>query len=154
MTNNELNQIKDPKEKFYTLRKELIGDSCKEVKERNIKIREFVLEILEDDGFKLENPGTQYLATLITLYYHERKMFRRGDIQDKSYWDLTINSNEHYNMLGNTSENAINLIDSAISENKRDSGPLEEIVYDIADYTCYRYNIDDRRVRYADVLKK
>jgi len=153
MTNNELNQIKDSREKFYTLRKELIGASCKEVKERNLKIRKFVLELLEDDGFKLDDLGTQYLATLITLYYHERRMFRRKDIEDKSYWDLSKESNEHYNMLGNTSENAIELMGSAISENKRDNGPLEEIVYDIADYTCYIHNRDDRRVRYADVFR-
>ena len=32
MNNNELLKIKDKKEQFYMLRKEIIGDSCREEK--------------------------------------------------------------------------------------------------------------------------
>lgn len=155
MTNNEISKIKDKKEKLAMLRKEIIGASIQETKERNISIRKEVLEVLEEDGFNLNEQGTQYLASLITIFYHERKMYRRKDIEDKSYWNLDDWSNEHYGMLGNEKESVVNAILSSIGKNEIESGPIDDLVYDIADSMIYRYNRDDeRRERYTKLLSK
>lgn len=155
MTNNEISKIKDKKEKLAMLRKEIIGASIQETKERNISIRKEVLEVLEEDGFNLNEQGTQYLASLITIFYHERKMYRRKDIEDKSYWNLDNWSNEHYGMLGNEKERVVNAILSSIGKNEIESGPIDDLVYDIADSMIHRYNRDDeRRERYTKLLSK
>lgn len=155
MTNNEISKIKDKKEKLAMLRKEIIGASIQETKERNINIRKEVLEVLEEDGFNLNEQGTQYLASLITIFYHERKMYRRKDIEDKSYWNLDDWSNEHYGMLGNEKERVVNAILSSIGKNEIESGPIDDLVYDIADSMIHRYNRDDeRRERYTKLLSK
>ena len=155
MTNNEISKIKDKKEKLAMLRKEIIGASIQETKERNINIRKEVLEVLEEDGFNLNQQGTQYLASLITIFYHERKMYRRKDIEDKSYWNLDDWFNEHYGMLGNEKERVVNAILSSIGKNEIESGPIDDLVYDIADSMIHRYNRDDeRRERYTKLLSK
>ena len=155
MTNNEISQIKDKREQICMLRKEVIGASIQETKERNINIRKEVLEVLEEDGFNLNEQGTQYLASLITIFYHERKMYRRKDIEDKSYWNLDNWSNEHFGMLGNEKERVVNAILSSIGKNEIESGPIDDLVYDIADSMIYRYNRDDeRRERYTKLLSK
>lgn len=155
MTNNEISKIKDKKEKLAMLRKEIIGASIQETKERNINIRKEVLEVLEEDGFNLNEQGTQYLASLITIFYHERKMYRRKDIEDKSYWNLDNWSNEHFGMLGNEKERVVNAILSSIGKNEIESGPIDDLVYDIADSMIHRYNRDDvRRERYTKLLSK
>lgn len=155
MTNNEISKIKDKKEKLAMLRKEIIGASIQETKERNINIRKEVLEVLEEDGFNLNEQGTQYLASLITIFYHERKMYRRKDIEDKSYWNLDDWFNEHYGMLGNEKERVVNAILSSIGKNEIESGPIDDLVYDIADSMIHRYNRDDeRRERYTKLLSK
>ena len=155
MTNNEISQIKDKREQICMFRKEVIGASIQETKERNINIRKEVLEVLEEDGFNLNEQGTQYLASLITIFYHERKMYRRKDIEDKSYWNLDDWSNEHYGMLGNEKERVVNAILSSIGKNEIESGPSDDLVYDIADSMIHRYNRDDeRRERYTKLLSK
>lgn len=155
MTNNELMQIKDDKERFAMTRKEVIGESCKDVTKRRISIRKSVLENLENDGFNIEDLGTQYLASLITLLYHERKLYRRKNIKGKAkYWNLADWNNEHFGMLGSTKENVINAILNSISTNTIEGGPIDELVYEIADNTIYHYNRDERRVRYEKLLTK
>ena len=176
MENNELAKIKDKKEKFYMLRKEIVGNSCKEVSKqvleyrnflekypdykrydlKNPSIRKRVLDDLEWDGFFLKDKGTQYLASLITIFFHERKLYRRGDICDKSYWDLSDFSNEHYGMLGNSKSNVIREILKAIRNSEIENGPIEEVVYTIADSIGYygRDRDDRKRVPYVKLLKK
>jgi len=139
-------QPKDKDERFYMLRKEIIGASCKEVKEKRINVRKFVLNTLELDGFKKGDKGTEYLATLITILYHERKMLEYMD--DRSYWDLSDLLNEHYSMLGDTKENVISIINKSINKNELDDGPLENIAYQIADYTNYHFNKNEKVLRY------
>lgn len=155
MTNNELMQIKDYKERFAMTRKEVIGESCRDVVERQVSIRKCALDYLENDGFNIEDQGTQYLASLITLLYHERKLYRRKDIKDKAYyWNLNDWNNEHFGMLGNTKENVINAILSSIGTNDMENGPIDELVYEMADSIIYRYNRDERRVRYEKLLTR
>lgn len=158
MNNNELLKIKDKKEQFYMLRKEIIGDSCREEKNcyQNPPLRKSILNSLEWDGFDLEEQGTQYLASLITIFFHERKLYRRKDIEDKSYWDISDYNNEHYRMLGTSKENVINAILYSIFKNETEFGSIEEIVYELADeYGYYGRDRDDRkRVPYTKLLKK
>ena len=57
-------------------------------------------------------------------------------------------------MLGNTKENVINAILSSIGTNDMENGPIDELVYEMADSIIYRYNRDERRVRYEKLLTR
>ena len=63
-------------------------------------IRQRLLDDLEWAGFNKEDAGTKHIATIATLFFHERKLFQSEFITDKSFWDLSDSDNEHYNMLG------------------------------------------------------
>ena len=195
MTNNELQQIKDPRERFCMTRKEIVGDSCKKVSEKsriyraylervkdmesrysveelatnynyqrytstlyhlpNPSIRECALDCLEWIGYQKEDKGTQYLATLITIFYHEKKLYHRKDFPDKSYWNLDDWNNEHYGMMGAPKKRVIYDILEANSHNTDLSCPFEETVYEIADYSlgARKYDESTREcVGYVDLL--
>ena len=144
------NDIKEetPKEEFYNLRKELVGESCKEVKEKlkiyndyikkypadldkilNPSIRRRVLKDLQNEGYNLEDIGTQYLASLITMYYHERNLYRMDNIDDNGYFDLSLKYNEHYSMLGNKPDIVRDSIKNAIYNTYGEYIPIDETVY-------------------------
>ena len=152
MTNKELQEIKNKKEKFYLIRNQLVRESCKEIRERsksynniinsnpeykyylyNPSIRQNVLDDLESSNYSKKDLGTQYLATLITIYYHERYLFRRRDLDSDEYFDLSNKNNEHYSMLGTTKEKAISEMEKVINRNEEEDATLPEIVYDLAD---------------------
>lgn len=196
MTNNELQQIKDPRERFCMTRKEIVGDSCKKIAEKsriyraylervkymesrysaeeletnydyrrctatlyhlqNPSIRERALDSLEWIGYQKEDKGTQYLATLITIFYHERKLYHRKDFPDKRYWDLEDWNNEHYGMMGAPKERVIYEILEANSHNPDLCCPFEETVYRITDSLgAIKYDENTRNCRgYEDLLSK
>ena len=169
------NDIKEetPKEKFYNLRKELVGESCKEVKEKiqkyndyikkypndekillNPSIRQRVLKDLQNEGYNLEDIGTQYLATLATMYYHERNLFRMDNIEDNGYFDLSLKYNEHYSMLGNKPDIVRNSINEAIYNAYGEVVPIDEIVYFLADNYNISETSENNKKYYSKVLLK
>ena len=140
-------------EKYKKLRKEIIGNSCNELKyakERykkiiennpnnkflyyNPNLRDRILEDLSIYGYNPNDKGVQYLASLILIYIHERKLFRKQDIVPIEYWDLNKSNNEHFKMLGNKPKEVKNEIDKCIKNNKKEYSSLAQIVYEIADY--------------------
>lgn len=164
MTNNEIQQLikgKNEKERFYILRRELVRNSCNEIKKKsemyknyikkypdndymviNPSIRTRALNILEDDGYLKEDKGTQYLASLITLLFHERKLYRRRDIEDNGYFDLSLKNNEHYSMLGDKPNKVREEIHKAMEHAKDYYTPIDELVYIITDNIMHLYKED------------
>ena len=152
MENERILNIKEQRRKFCMLRKEVIRESCMEIKKqiteskmhlvkfpndkcivRNPSVRIMVLDYLKSFGYDLNDKGTEYLATLITIFFHERKLYQQKDIEDKSYWNLKDFSNEHYQMLGDNPDNVINHISNSIDKNEYEDGSIAEVVYTLAD---------------------
>ena len=165
------NQIKE----FYILRSELVKNSCKETLKKsneyqkyiekhsedkhiliNPSIRQRVLEDLEADDFIMDEKGTQYLATLITMYYHERKLFRRKDIEAKGYFDLSLKNNAHYSMLGTTPIKAKEEMNKSIEHSNAGFITIEELAYETADNYIHRLREpgDEKNVSYSKKLLK
>ena len=162
--------------RFTMLRREIIGESCKEVYDKvseynkmksivelmesryskeelvssdiyrnamlyldytqNPSIRKRLLDDLEWAGFNKEDAGTKHIATLATIFFHERKLYGRKDINDiinKSYWDLSNYNNEHYGMLGLPKEQVVADILKVINANNNIDCSHEKIVYELAD---------------------
>ena len=113
-------------------------------------IKEKAMSDLEWADYDITKPGANFLATIISIFFHERKLYRRKDIVDKSYWNLSDLDNEHYKMLGVDKEKVLFEIQKVIGNSS-----IENIVYTIADnYGCYEYDRDDeRRKPYTDMLK-
>ena len=176
MNNNELQKIKDKRKRFYMLRKEIIGLSCMEMKKEkerydeivssdeackylifNPYIRDRILEDLERGGYDINDKGTQYMATIALIFYHERKLFRRNDIEDNGYWDLDLDYNEHFSMLGRNINEVKREITKAI-EKSDDYGicSMAEVIYDEADYYGYygKDRDDKKRKSYYKTLVK
>ncbi len=186
MENTDIKKLidgKTTKEKLYILRDILVKESCEEVRKNskiyqkfnerhpelkedhilvNPSVRQRTLEDLEEEGFNLKDKGTQYLATLITIYFHERKLFRIKNFTNQAYFDKTIlryfnlnrKDNEHYSMLGTTKEKAVKEMNNAIAKSNNPNTTIEEIVYDIADYyiTKHREDGDEKNVSYTKNL--
>lgn len=176
MKNNEIQKLlkgKNEKEKFYILRRELVRESCKDVKEKsdiyqkyininpdaasflpNPSIRQRILDDLKEDGFFLEEKGTQYIATLSTIYFHERKLFRRKDIIDNGYFDLSLKYNAHYSMLGTKPDIVREEITKSIKHSGNEYISIEELVYELADKYIYltREKGDEKNISYSKKL--
>lgn len=152
MNNNKILQIKDKKERLIEMRKEIIGDSCKSLKENKISIYKIALDSLERADYEMDHVGTKLLAKLVTILYHERKMYRRCDV-DKRYWNLSDWGNEHYKMLGADYLMATRCINDAINHSDDNGSSIAEVAYEMADYYAYLYNNDERRERYTKMLK-
>lgn len=152
MENEIISKINEQRREFCMLRKEFIRKSCMEVRKqiaesemhlirfpndkqivRNPRVRIMVLDYLKSFGYDLNDSGTKYLATLITIFFHERKLYQQKYIEDKDYWNLKDFSNEHYKMLGDNPENVIELISSSINKNEYEDGSIAEVVYTLAD---------------------
>ena len=178
MKNNEIQKRtkrKNIKERFYILRRELVNNSCQEVKEKSAKYQEYInkypeskpyllnpsirqriLYDLKEDGFILEEKGTQYFATLATIYFHERKLHRRKDIRDYGYFDLSLKYNAHYSMLGTTPNKAREEIKKSMEHSGNDYIKVEELVYELADNYMYkiREDGDEKNISYTKKLLK
>lgn len=119
-------------------------------------IIERALNGLEFAGYDKTDRGTQYLAALITIFYHEKDFYHGKDFRDKSYWNLEDWDNEHYGMMGVPKEREIYDILTANSHNPDLSCPFEETVYQIADSLGSRKYDESKResVGYVDLLHK
>lgn len=93
-------------------------------------IEENVLNDLKNAGYDIELNGTKLIADLITMFYHERKLFglMNNNIYYNRFWNLDNNDNVHYKMLGLDSEEAILQMQESIDNNS-----ISNIVYNIAD---------------------
>ena len=141
-----IKEIHEEKEQFYILRNKIVKESCQEVKEKNYQVRSQALEELKWSGFDVQNIGTQYLATLITIFFHERKLY---SMSDKSfYWNLADRQNEHYKMLGTKPKQVIKSINEVVKENIDEEGPVEDIVYELADNIAWNHNHEEQHKPY------
>ena len=147
-TMEEENSIEDlSKSLDYKLIKRYLLDTIEP------NIRETFLENLEWIGFDRDNAGTKHLATIATILFHERKLYSRSDITDKSYFDLSDFNNEHYGMLGLPKEKVIYDI---LNTNKDFSCPYDLLIYDMVDKLgYYGFDVnDEKRKAYSDIYYK
>ena len=130
-------------------------------KENGLNIYKNALRRLDNDGFNIDNKGSQYIADLINLFYHERKLlekyYKRPSYQ--GYWDLSDIKNPHYINIGNgkfvISEMRNEIIKSPYED---DDADLNELIYDLTDIEIARCNEDNRRydeqISYKKLLLK
>ena len=97
---------------------------------KKVPIKENVLNDLNNAGYDIELKGTKLIADLITMFYHERKLFSmmKNNIYYNRFWNLDNNDNVHYKMLGLDSEEAILQMQESI-----DNNTISSIVYPIVD---------------------
>lgn len=133
-----------------------------EAAKNSLSARRDALRRLENDGFNIKDEGTQYLASIIAIYFHERKLYERCKDREayKGYWDLSDLSNKHYGMLGHNPERVIQEIYKAIGKNDIEDGPIDEMIYEITDNMIHSYDRDDvidndkEFISYTKILKK
>ena len=159
--------------KFYQLREESVKNSCHEIKKekeeyqkikkgnpiysftkslKKVSIYDLALEELYWHGFPKDGKATKYLATLITIFYHERELYAKTRKNHREYWNLRSWDNKHYQMLGQNNELLIKEITNALKNNKEEKRNLEEIVYDTADYFGYYQNKAESQ--YIELIRK
>ena len=119
-------------------------------------IRQRLLDDLEWTGFNKEDAGTKHIATIATLFFHERKLYQSKFITDKSYWDLSDFDNEHYKMLGLPKDQVISDILDVMSKNDDIHCSHETLIYEMADsFGIYGYNRDEEDSKpYSDMSKR
>lgn len=163
--------MNNKEEYFYNLRNKLVGESCKELKQAkeryktiiannpnnkylyyNPNIRDRILDDLSYNGYNINDKGVQYLASLIMLYIHERKLFRLDE--ENNYWDLDLENNKHYSMLGENPDKLRKAIEKSIQNNEEEYSKLSQIVYETADHYGYfgLDRIDPKRKSYTLTL--
>lgn len=119
-------------------------------------IRQRLLDNLEWAGFNKEDAGTKHIATIATLFFHERKLYQSKFITDKSYWDLSDFDNEHYKMLGLPKEQVVCDILDVMSKNDDIHSSHETLIYEMADSLgVYGYDRDEADIKpYSDMSKR
>lgn len=137
-------------------------DSYNEAVENNTNISKAIFEILEEQGFKIDNKGTVYLKELIALVYHERKSFN-PELNEKnefinSYWDLTNENNDQYYYVKEIFDiGRIKLVEK-IKESINDSSVSEEnnntIVYGIANQLITKFDENIEEPTYINLVRK
>ena len=148
---NSCHEIKKEKEQYQRIKKENpIYSFSKSLKKKSIY--DLALEELYWHGFSKEAKATKYLATLITIFYHERKLYDKKGKSHEEYWNLGSWDNKHYKMLGQNSEFLIKEITTALKNNKEEKRSLEEIIYDTADY--FGYYQDKAKSQYIELIRK
>lgn len=123
----------------------VILESINEFKKHyKVSIRQMFLDhISKSDGFDENDLGTQYLASLMAILYHERRLYYADYNYDfRSYYDLSDENNKHFSMFGVDKDTFIDEINKSIEKNPYDDGPLNELVYDVVDYFIYTYGLD------------
>lgn len=122
-----------------------ILESIKEFNKRyRVSVRKMILNhISQSDGFDENDLGTQYLASLMAVLFHERRMYYL-DYKDRGteYYDLSNEDNEHFGMFGVSKDKFLSEINKSIEKNDFEEGPLDELVYDVVDYFIFRYGQD------------
>lgn len=137
-------------------RNKIVALSSKELSEKGINIKEEVLNVLKEEGFNIEESGTRYLASLIALLFHERKLYQRlHDRQSyQNYWNLNDEKNEHYHMLGDNSRQVIKAMKESLKTSKRDSEMISSLIFRITDEIVKNYDKDKEMIGYIKILKK
>lgn len=119
-----------------------VEQSKEENKKVGIDIYKSALRRLDNDGFDTSQIGTRYIAKLVEVFYHEKKLlvraYKRASL--KGYWDLNDKENPHYFSLGVSEEVMTKMreaiIGSTLEENDTD---FNEMIYDLADQEIFRY---------------
>ena len=119
-------------------------------------IRKRFLDDLEWAGLNKEDAGTKHIATIATIFFHERKLYQSKDISDRSYWNLSDFNNEHYGMLGLPKEQVVCDILDVMSKNDDIHSSHEELIYEMADSLgVYGYDRDEEELKpYSDMPKR
>ena len=75
-----------------------VEDSKEANKKVGIDIYKSALRRLDNDGFDTSQIGTRYIAKLVEVFYHEKKLlvrtYKRAAF--KGYWDLNDKENHNY----------------------------------------------------------
>ena len=146
---------KDMRRALY--RNKVVLQSINELKERHDGgVRQmFLNHISESLGFDVNDLGTQYLASLMSVLYHERRLFYKNYRNNNtSYYDLSDENNKHFSMFGVDKDKFVEEINKSIDKNPHDDGPLDELVYDVVDYFVYVYGMDDQVKKRYGLMKK
>lgn len=130
-----------------------------------LKIYESALSNLYNDGFFIEESGTQYIAKLIEQLIYEREFLKKycNRKSYEGYWDLEDKNNPHYAELGNGKKILRQIRKSIIhSYFEDDDISINDLIYHFADqdilYYYYLYKDDpeyssDKAISYNKLLK-
>lgn len=138
---------------LYGYRVEYVHKQKRLAKEKGLDIYQSALERLYDDGFKIEQDGSIYIAKLIEDLYHERELLKKYSKRPSylGYWDLKDIHNPHYYPLGDAREIQEEMRKSIISSScEQNDADINELIYDLSDREIIKHNYlyqDDPRLQ-------
>ncbi len=125
---------------FYVRRYNEIIKSISEAESLKINIHQAILRLLMELGFDVNYLGTKYLATLIEMIYHERRIFDG----DKKFFNFDAENNAHYcfvNELYNSSlADITNYINESVTRSYVGDKSLNSIIYSIVNDVIRQYD--------------
>lgn len=149
----------------YGWKVQYVRKQKKLAKKQKLDIYKSALIRLKEDGFKIKQKGSKYIAKLIEALYHERELLKlyskRASFE--GYWNLKDIYNPHYFELGDGKEIIDAMRKSIINSYEKDDCDLNELIYFFADKEIlvrnYLYQDDPRysaknAMSYKKELKK
>ena len=124
----KIKEIENQKKELLALKNKIINSS-KPIDEYQSTYQR-ILEELINEGFSINDFGTQYITSLVTTYIQEKRLLIRlncQDIEKSDYFNLSSKNNEHYSMFGTTKEEAINTMNNAIEKVYSDDITIVEL---------------------------
>lgn len=136
----EIHRQREMIREFHKKRYEETKKSIAETDKMKLSISLVALDLLEELGFDRTASGTEYLADIIEILYHERKVF---DGKNR-FFDFNDKSNSHYSFANEYHEcGLINLqrrITEAVAKSYVSDSSLNDIIYAVANDIISQYD--------------
>lgn len=136
----EIHRQRELEREFYKKRYEEAKKSIEETDNLKLSISLVALDLLEELGFDRMAKGTDYLAEIIEILYHERKIFDGNN----SFFDFNDKRNNHYSFANEYFECGLKNLHKAIEEEIAKSyvsdSSMNDIVYNVANDLISQYD--------------
>lgn len=134
---------------------ELEDQRKKSEKECLTNIKNMALDLLEERGFERTNNGTEYLSEIITMLYHERKVFK----SKSAYNDFDDHENLHYPFIADGHDGVDRLdiyigIYNSIKNSYLLGDSRNDVIYEVTNDIISQVDRTDKKLIYVSKLSK
>lgn len=140
LMHQEIHKQREKEREFHEKRYEETKKSIAETEKNKLNISLIALDLLEELGFERKTLGTVYLADVIEILYHERKVFDR----ENKFFDFDDKRNNNYLFANEYHEcglkNLLQEIYKEISKSYVSNNTLNDIIYGVTNDLISQYD--------------
>lgn len=140
LMHQEIHKQREKEREFHEKRCEEMMKSMAETEKVKLSISTIALDLLEELGLNRKNLGTIYLADVIEILYHERKVF---DGENK-FFDFNDKRNNNYSFANEYHEcglkHLVHEIEKEVSKSYVSDNSLNDVIYGVTNDVISQYD--------------